>query len=189
MGSTAPQRRTRRADSQRNYDKLFAAAELAFVEQGIDASLEGIARRAGVAVGTLYGHFPNRLALVNALLVDRNDKLFDYGDRLLEHPSAVAALESWILAVVNHAATYSGLAGLLVVGLQDEASELHESCLRMTSIGEVLVAKASGALRTDVTAADVFALINAAAWVREQMSPEQADRLVRITMAGLVREG
>ncbi len=66
----APAKRLRR-DAQRNRDAIVAAAREAFAEQGLDASLEGIARQAGVAIGTLYRHFPTRLALVDELFVEK----------------------------------------------------------------------------------------------------------------------
>lgn len=177
-----------RADARRNYERLLAEADAAFGEHGVEASLEGIARRAGVAIGTLYAHFPNRRALVAALLRERNEELFAEGARLLAHPAPGQALGAWVNAVVAHAATYSGLAGLLIDGLGDEGSELHASCETMTDIGARLVAGASaaGALRAGVTGDDVFGLINAAAWLREQTTAEQADRLVGYTLAGLL---
>ncbi|MEV1179355.1 helix-turn-helix domain-containing protein [Nonomuraea sp. NPDC049784] len=130
-----------RADARRNYERLLAEADAAFKEHGVDSSLESIARRAGVAIGTLYGHFPSRRALVGALLRERNEALFELGDRLLAAPSPDAPA-AWVRAATAHAATYSGLASLLADGLDDEASELHDSCLRMAEIGERLIAQA-----------------------------------------------
>jgi AcrR family transcriptional regulator len=175
-----------RADARRNYDRLLSEADAAFRERGIDASLESIARRAGVAIGTLYGHFPNRRALVGALLRERNETLFELGDALLARP-APDALATWVRAATEHAATYSGLASLLAGGLDDEASELHASCLRMADLGERLIAQArdSGTVRADATGADLTALTTAAAWLREHMSREDADRLITLTLNGL----
>lgn len=188
---TDPQRRRPRTDARRNHDRLLAEADSAFREQGTNASLEGIARRAGVAIGTLYGHFPTRRALISALLRQRNDALFERGEELLAHASAAAALTEWIRAVIEHAAVYRGLAAMLANGFDDEASELHQSCVQMTGIGDRLIVKAreAGALRGDVVGADVFALMNAAAWISEQMSRKQADRLVDLTMGGLLAAG
>jgi AcrR family transcriptional regulator len=183
-----PGPRRPRADARRNYERLLTEADAAFREHGTEASLESVARRAGVAVGTLYGHFPNRRALVSALLQERNDALFERGDGLLTRPSAAEALETWIRAVVAHAATYRGLAALLADGLDDAASELHASCQRMTQIGDRLItnARRAGAIRPEVTGADVFALMNAAAWTREHTSPRQADRLLTFTLDGFL---
>ncbi|MEV0231768.1 helix-turn-helix domain-containing protein [Nonomuraea sp. NPDC050786] len=222
-----------RADARRNYERLLAEADAAFRERGVDASLESIARRAGVAIGTLYGHFSSRRALVGALLRERNEALFELGDQLLttltpgtapsrgvpsgagpaaipsrsapsgigpatapspDAPSgadpagaALDALAAWVRAATAHAATYSGLASLLADGLDDEASELHDSCLRMAGIGERLIARAraSGAVRADATGADVTALTSAAAWLHEHVSPPAADRLITVTLDGL----
>ncbi|WP_059009893.1 TetR/AcrR family transcriptional regulator [Streptomyces specialis] len=191
---TAPDRRARplRADARRNYERLLTAAEAVFRERGTGASLEEVARRAGTAIGTLYGHFPTRQALLEALLRDRQQAVFDLGDRLLAQPGgtpeeARAALVEWITAVTGHAATYSGLAGALLGSLDDETSELHAACARMSAAGEALVreARAAGAVRPDVTASDVFALINSAAWLRGQVPRDQADRLLTVMLDGL----
>ncbi|WP_432841643.1 TetR/AcrR family transcriptional regulator [Dactylosporangium sp. CA-092794] len=187
VNSTGPRRP--RADARRNAERLLAEAETVFREHGVDAPLEHIARRAGVAIGTLYGHFPNRRSLLGALLRERNDRLFALGDRLADGPDAEAdaALASWIHAVVEHAAAYQGLAGVLADGVDDTASELHASCARMLAIGERLIARAraSGAIRPEVHGKDVFALMNAAAWLRRHGSAEQADRLVAFTVTGM----
>ncbi|GAA3989428.1 TetR/AcrR family transcriptional regulator [Allokutzneria multivorans] len=176
-----------RADARRNHDRLLAEADAVFREQGTGASLEGIARRADVAVGTLYGHFPNRRALVGAVLRERNEALFDAGEALAGK-APEEALRQWVDLVVSHAATYRGLAELLADGIDDEASELHASCTRMADIGEQIVSRAieAGTVRPDVTAADVFTLMNAGAWTREHASAEQAARLVSYTIDGLL---
>ncbi|WP_053731293.1 TetR/AcrR family transcriptional regulator [Nocardia sp. NRRL S-836] len=173
-----------RADGRRNRENLLAAADAAFAELGTGASLEGIARRAGVAIGTLYGHFPHRRALVGALLAQRNEELFARGEALPATDPA-GALRRWIDLVVAHAATYRGLAGLLAEGGDDE---LHDSCVRMTAIGQRLLDRAAeaGVVRAGVSGDDVFALVNAAAWTREHTGADQADRLVDLALHGLL---
>src|ERR1700728_4348972 len=74
-GTAEPLARPQRADARRNYDKVIAAARSAFTESGAETSLEGIARRAGVGIGTLYRHFPNRQALLEAVYVDELEDL------------------------------------------------------------------------------------------------------------------
>ncbi|MCZ4125369.1 TetR/AcrR family transcriptional regulator [Streptomyces sp. H39-S7] len=181
--------RTRRprADAQRNREHILAAADGALREQGTGASLEGIARQAGVAIGTLYGHFPNRRALCAALLRERHAALFTLGGELPGRVSALDALAQWMGAVAVHAAAYRGLAALLMEGLDDQASELHEACGRMAAITESLLsaAREAGAVRGDVTAADVHALMNAAAWMREQVPEDAAERLLGLLVNGL----
>ena len=141
----------------------------------------------GVGIGTLHGRFPSRRVLVAALLAERNEELFDHGDRLLDVPTTVEALAEWIRAVVRYAATYRGLAEALAESLEDDGSGLHASCLRMNGIGEELVERAgrSAALRPDATAADVFTLINAAAWTHEHAGAGPADRLISLVLDAL----
>ncbi|MFE7800285.1 TetR/AcrR family transcriptional regulator [Nocardia sp. NPDC057440] len=187
MEETASRARRPRADARRNRERLLAAADEVFGAGGADAPLEHVARRAGVGVGTLYGHFPTRRALIAALLAERNEDLFERGDRLLDGPVTADIVAEWVRAVVQHAATYQGLAAVLVESLNDDGSELHASCLRMNGIGEQLVDRAgrSAALGPDATAADVFTLINAAAWTREHAGPDQAERLIALVLNGL----
>lgn len=180
-------RRRPRADARRNHDLLLTRADSVFHEQGTDAPLETIARQAGVAIGTLYGHFPTRRTLVAALLHDRNDELFRLGDRLLAEPSRLRALTDWMRAATWHAAAYRGLAAMLAEGAANEQSELHESCLRMADFTERLTAHARdvGTIRRDITAADVSALISAAAWTAERTSAEDAERLLNLAVDGI----
>ncbi|KDN86582.1 TetR/AcrR family transcriptional regulator [Kitasatospora cheerisanensis] len=180
----APARRRPRADALRNRQRLLAEADAVFREEGTGASLEGVARRAGVAIGTLYGHFPTRAALIAALLEERNQALFAYGAELAEGPDPAAALAEWVRAVVRHAAAYQGLADQLSAG----NDELNESCAEMTALGDRFTerARAAGVLRGDTTGADLFTLMNAAAWSREHDTPEQADRLLDLALAGML---
>lgn len=179
--------RRMRADARRNYERLLAEAEVGFRERGTEASLEEIARRAGVSIGTLYGHFPTRQALLEAMLHERIDRLVAIADELLTHPSPGEALARWARATVAQMSPYRGLATSLLHSLKDENSALYRSCQQMTAAGERLLerARTAGLVRAEVGAADMFALINAAAWVREQAPAEQGDRLLAFMLDGL----
>ncbi|MDT0265694.1 helix-turn-helix domain-containing protein [Streptomyces sp. DSM 44915] len=183
--------RRRRADAQRNRERLLAEADAAFREQGTEASLERIARRAGVAVGTLYGHFPSRAALLDALLRDRHEALFTLGDALLATttaPPPFEALTRWMRAVAAHGAGYTGLAEQLWGGLDDPDSELHAACARLSAAGRALTerARAAGAIRAELTPDDIFALVSAAAWLLgRHRDTAQADRLLTVLLDGL----
>jgi len=157
------------------------------VAQGTDAPLEAIARRAGVAIGTLYGHFPTRRALVAAVLRDRNVAVLQLGNTLLAEPCELRALTDWVRAVARHAAAYQGLALMLADGAGNERSELHESCVHLADLTEKLTARArdAGVIRRGVTGADVSALISAAAWTAEQTSAAAVGRLVDLAFNGL----
>jgi AcrR family transcriptional regulator len=187
MQTRQPGQRRPRADARRNYERLLAEADAVFREHGTGAPLETIARRAGVAIGTLYGHFPTRRALVSSLLDDRNNALFSLGGRLLTDPSPAEALGTWMRAAAQHAATYRGLAAMLADGTGDEASELHAGCLRMADITENLTARArdARAIAPTVSGTDVSTIISAVAWTREQAPAGQAERLLVLALSGL----
>src|SRR3954454_22679030 len=91
-----PAGRPRRADAQRNVERLIAAARTAFAENGPNASLDDIARAAGVGPGTLYSHFPTRLALFEAVYRDSVERLCAEGDRLATSEAAGPALIDWL---------------------------------------------------------------------------------------------
>jgi AcrR family transcriptional regulator len=175
-----------RADARRNYERLLTEAAVAFGEHGADFSLEEIARRAGVANGTLYGHFPTRRALLEALLGDRMHALAATGADLLDHPSPFDGLATWARAAMRHTATYRGLGAAFMQAVEDETSELHAACKAVISAAADLVARAraAGAVRQDVTAPDLYALINAAAWAGEQSSAPQGERLLAFGLDG-----
>ena len=82
----APAARPMRADARRNYERLLAEARTAFTEHGTDTSLEDIARRAGVGIGTLYRHFPNRTALMGAVFQGEVEALLAYARELADAP-------------------------------------------------------------------------------------------------------
>src|ERR1044071_4036547 len=100
METEAPKRRMR-SDARRNHDRLLAVADEMFTEYGTEASLDEIARRAGVANGTLYGHFTNRQAILEELLSERMQTLATKGEKLLTKASPSAALAEWAKAAVT----------------------------------------------------------------------------------------
>src|SRR3954447_17497648 len=98
-----------RADARRNYEKLLAAAREAFTQQGSSASLEDIARRAGVGIGTLYRHFPTRQALLEAVYLDEVDAVCQSAAALAEQ-EPWDALAAWLRRFVAYVATKKALA-------------------------------------------------------------------------------
>src|SRR5918999_2890758 len=117
--------RRMRADARRNYERLLAEADAAFREHGTDASLEEVARRAGVAIGTLYAHFPSRQILLESLLRERNDAVVAKGEELLAAKPPGEALEAWARVAVTYTAAYRGLAGSLISCFDDPTSPLY----------------------------------------------------------------
>src|SRR5947199_9606301 len=106
---TAAPPHPKRADAQRNYAKLIAAARDAFAEGGAATSLEEIARRAGVGIGTLYRNFPNRQALLEAVYVEEVRGLRRAADELGDE-SPWDALVGWLHGFVGYMVTKQALA-------------------------------------------------------------------------------
>lgn len=140
-----------------------------------------------MSIGTLYGHFPTRQALLEAMLHESIDRLVATAEELLTHPSPGEALAQWARATAAHMSAYRGLATSLLKSLKDENYPLYRACQQVTATGERLLdrARAAGLVRAEADAADMFALINSAAWVREQVPDEQGDRLLAFMIDGL----
>ncbi|MDQ8704147.1 helix-turn-helix domain-containing protein [Streptomyces sp. LHD-70] len=178
-----------RADARRNYDRLLAEGRAAFAEHGTDASLEDIARRAGVGIGTLYRHFPNRHALLSAVFEDAVRALLTRSRELLDDPQPCAALVEWLRALVTHAGEYRGLSRALMSVSQDDSSALARCSAPMRGAGGALLVRAqeAGSVRSDITIGDLLQLTNAIALAAEETpgDPELADRLLMLTLRGL----
>lgn len=189
-GVAAP--RAMRADARRNYERLLAEARSAFAEHGTDTSLEDVARRAGVGIGTLYRHFPNRHALMSAVFEDAVSDLLDRSRELLTDPEPCAALVTWLREIVTHAGEYRGLARALMSVSYDADSALARCSNPMREAGAALLTRAqrAGSLRTDVSIGDLLQLTNAIALAAEETpdDPDLADRLLTLTLRGLKAE-
>jgi AcrR family transcriptional regulator len=157
--------RPRRADARRNYTRLLSAADDAFVRDGVGASLEGIAKTAGVAVGTLYSHFPTRDDLLARLISDRMQRLADLGRELASTSDADEALLQWLNEFGAGAATYQGLPESVIRTLRDSDSALFSSCEAMEHTCAALLRRAQtlGRTRTDLAATDLLAITAALA--------------------------
>ncbi|MET7282436.1 TetR family transcriptional regulator [Kribbella sp. NPDC005582] len=181
-----------RADARRNYSRLIEQARIAFTEFGVDASLDEIARRAGVASGTLYRHFPTRLDLVEAVLAEQVTELVDLGRRLLTVEDENDALLTWLRAALLHALTYRGLAAAVMSSALDTGGEPASTWhAEMFEVGAALLARArqSGGVVSEADAADVLKMVGAIAWAAQDSpdSSAQADRLFNLLVNGLRR--
>ncbi|MEU2245487.1 helix-turn-helix domain-containing protein [Streptomyces sp. NPDC019224] len=189
MSTAGTPARPMRADARRNYGRLLAQARTAFAEHGTDASLEDVARRAGVGIGTLYRHFPTRHALMSAVFQEAVTSLITRSRELAGAERPCAALVEWLGAIVTHAGEYRGLAQALMSTCRDESSALARCNTPLREAGAVLLARAqsSGAVRADVSIDDLMQLTNAIALAAEQSpdDPELADRLLALTLRGL----
>ena len=178
-----------RADAQRNYDRLLAVAREVVLEQGADASLRDVARRAGVGLGTLYRHFPTREALLEALLRAGFDDMAARAAELEGSASAEDALVEWLRDFVALTHDYRGLTTLMMTAIEDETSALHASCARLRAAGTTLLTRAqdAGRARADVDGTDLFALVTALAWLHDQpASAPRAGHLLEVVADALL---
>lgn len=177
-----------RADAQRNYEMLVEHAKLAFAEHGVDASLDAIARRAGVASGTLYRHFPTRLDLVEATLSHQIADLIGLGHHLLQPThDPFTALSTWLHATLHHALTYRGLSATLLNTTLDHTPETpspwHKELLDTTT-HLLNRARAANTITTEATDTEILKTVTAIAWATRN-APDQADRLLTLLLNGL----
>jgi AcrR family transcriptional regulator len=181
-----------RADAKKNYDHLLAVARAVVAEQGAEASLRDVARKAGVGLGTLYRHFPTREALLEALLRASFDELTAKAGELEVSSSPADALVSWLRRFVVFAHKYRGVVASMMTAIADPDSALHASCVTMRAAGTQLLvrAQAEGLARNDLDGADLFALAAALAWLGDQpaLAP-RADHLFGVIASAILTPG
>jgi AcrR family transcriptional regulator len=177
--------RPQRADARRNYEKVLAAAREAFAEGGESTALEEIARRAGVGIGTLYRHFPNRQALLEALYVNEVEEVcrsaaeFDGADPW-------DALSGWFEHLIGYFATKRALAHELLNYLDMDAPLFGECRTALFAAGEPLLKRAqdAGVVRPDVEFSDVLQMVGGIAKIPAG-HPDQVEHILRIALDGL----
>jgi AcrR family transcriptional regulator len=175
-----------RADARRNYDRILTAAREQFAERGTDASIDDIARRAGVGSGTLYRHFPRRIDLVEAVYSTDVDTLVTAAATAETMPDAFAGLAFWLQAFVRYAESKRALLNELHEAFErnpDLRVQLRERLL--AAAGRVLErAKAADVVRRDLTAADLMQLVGGMC-MSATAAPGQNERLLTVVLAGL----
>ena len=177
--------RPKRADARRNYEKVLAAAREAFAEGGESTALEEIARRAGVGIGTLYRHFPNRQALLEALYLDEVEEVCRSAAQF-EDADPWDALNGWFERFIAYLATKRALAAELLNYLDQDASLFQASRASLFAAGEPLLARAqeAGVVRQDVTIAEVIQMVVSIGKI-PAADPSQTERILRIALDGL----
>jgi AcrR family transcriptional regulator len=184
--------RPRRADARRNYEQLVAQARTAFAEFGADASLDEIARRARVASGTLYRHFPTRLDLIEAVLNEQIAELVDLGRGLLTVEDKFDALSTWLRAALTHALTYRGLSAAVMNSALDRGPGLAAAWhAELFEVGGALLARArqAGVVAGDADETDLLRMTGAIAWAAQDTPDReaQAERLLVLLINGIRR--
>ena len=181
--------RPKRADARRNYDKVIAAAREAFAERGASTSLEEIARRAEVGIGTLYRNFPNRQTLLEAVYVGELEGLCRAAGEL-EDADPWDALVSWLRRFVGYMATKQALAQELMDYIERDAP-LFTSCRAMMyEAGEPLLerAQAAGEVRPDVALSEIIQMVGGIAKI-QGAEPAQIEHILDIALDGLRYRG
>lgn len=178
-----------RADAQRNRERILETARIVVAEQGTEASLRGIARDAGVGLGTLYRHFPTRDDLLQEVLQSSFDDLTERAGVLAATTSPLEALETWMDELTASTATHQGLAASMVEKRMDPASSLYDACNALRGSGADLLRRAqeAGEIRPDIEGADIMSFVAAVAWLcdTDSLEPEKRRRLLRLVMEGL----
>jgi AcrR family transcriptional regulator len=188
MEAGATRGRATRADAVRNRQKLLTAALELFTERGPDASLDAVARRAGVGVGTLYRHFPTREALVEAAYLSELDRLHEgAGELLAEHPPD-EALALWLDRFVDYGVAKRGMSGALQSVIASGRNPYSESRAKIGAALTALLeaAREAGSIRRDIDAEDVLRAMSAI-WSMPDDDDEWPARAR--TVLGLVMDG
>jgi AcrR family transcriptional regulator len=177
--------RPKRADALRNHEKLVAAARDAFAQDGASTSLEEIARRAQVGIGTLYRHFPNRQTLLEAVYLDELEALCRSAADLADLP-AWDALVAWLHRFVAYLATKQALAQELLNYVDRDADVFRRCRSGLYAAGEPLIERAQrdGAVRADTNLSEVIQMVGGIAKIPSS-EPEQIDRILEIALDGL----
>lgn len=179
-----------RSDAQRNRERLVEAANSAFADMGGEVSLEEIARRAGVGIGTLYRHFPTRASIVEAVYRREVEKLAGSAAGLLAALPPGKALHQWMRLFVDYIATKKVIAPALASSIGSTNDLYVTSGAKITSAIELLVerSKAAGQIRQDASADDILRALLGFAYGNTSASWQaSALRLIDILMDGLGR--
>lgn len=181
-------KRKPRADAIRNRERLLEAAKVVFSAGGPEASLEAVARTAGVGIGTLYRHFPTREALFEAVYRREVDQLSELADELLDEASPVDAIRSWLRANVELVATKKGMLAALALAAHGPQELYAYSFDRLTNaIGKLLDrAVEAGEIRADISPEDVLRALIGMCYMHDQPGWQTTvARLVDVFVDGL----
>jgi AcrR family transcriptional regulator len=182
-----PVQRKPRADAERNRDRVLEVAKEAFTRSGADASLDDIAKQAGVGAGTLYRHFPSREALIEAVYRTEVEKLAAAERKFAETMPPIEALRAWMLLFVDYIATKKIIAPALNTLVGGHSKVFEASYNQIWEAIRALVKRAikSGDIRKDLDPIDLLrALIGVSNVATSPEWQQSARRLVDILITG-----
>jgi AcrR family transcriptional regulator len=183
----APAERRVRADAQRSLDALLLAAKEVFATSGVDAPVRQIADKAGVGLGTLYRHFPQRADLIAAVFRHEMDACSDLAPKLAQSLAPFEALASWMQRYAAFVATKRGLAQALHSGdpAFDNLPTYFYQRLRPALRGLLQAAVADGAVRADVDADELLSAAASLGMSSQNAVAGRAERMVALLVDGL----
>jgi AcrR family transcriptional regulator len=175
----------KRADAQRNRERLLEVAIRAFAKDGADVSLEGIARHAGVGIGTLYRHFPTRDALVEAVYRNEIERVSALAEELLISRQPEDALREWMKHFVGFMTTKHGMAEAFRAIIASGGSPFGQTrILVLDAVQNLITAgSADGGIRNDVAPIDILTLLNGLSFASDDS--DQTERLLSLIVDGL----
>jgi AcrR family transcriptional regulator len=177
-----------RTDAIRNHERVLEAAKAVFSAGGPDASLEAVARRAGVGIGTLYRHFPTREALFEAVYRREVEQLADLAEQLKTDAAPAEALRRWLRSNVEFVATKKGMAKALELAVNSSSELTAYSFERLTKAVAALLdrAVAAGEIRADISPEDLLRALVGMCLMHDQPGWQQSVlRLVEVLVDGL----
>jgi AcrR family transcriptional regulator len=183
-------KRTRkpRADAIRNRERVLEAAKAVFSAGGPEASLEAVARAAGVGIGTLYRHFPTREALFEAVYRREVQQLADLAEQLKQEAKPIEALRHWMRSIVTFVATKKGMSAALALAAYKNSELYSYSFDRLTrAVGGLLDrAIATGEIRDDISPEDLLRALVGMCYMHDQPGWQTSVlRLVDVFIDGL----
>jgi AcrR family transcriptional regulator len=181
-----PEGRTMRADARRNNERLVAAAREVFTKYGGDASMEAIAKEAGVGVGTLYRHFPKRIDIVEAVYRTDVDELVGSAEGAIAEHEPWAALELWLNAFLRYARTKRTFLNELREAFEKNPEFKLASRERIDRAADLVLGRAqdAGLVRVDIDGADLMQLMGPMC-TNATLSEDQSHRLLAMVLDGL----
>jgi AcrR family transcriptional regulator len=190
MRQLTKQKATRkpRADAVRNRERVLEAAKAVFSAGGAEASLEAVAREAGVGIGTLYRHFPTRETLFEAVYRREVQQLADLAEQLKQQAQPIDALRQWMRSFVKFVATKKGMSAALALAAYKNSELFSYSFDRLTqAVGGLLErAIATGEIRDDISAEDLLRALVGMCYMHDQPGWQKSVlRLVDVFIDGL----
>jgi AcrR family transcriptional regulator len=177
-----------RADAIRNRERVLEAAKAVFSAGGPDASLEAVAKRAGVGIGTLYRHFPTREALFEAVYRREVQQLSELAEQLRSEAEPVDALRRWLRSNVEFVATKKGMSAALELAVHGSSELYVHTFDRLTkAVGALLErAVAAGKIRADISPEDLLRALVGMCYMHDQPGWQTSVlRLVDVFVDGL----